>query len=101
MSNLKYESVRIDSKTVVFIRANPGKKETTNGSGLRVNSIRDWCTFPEVVSSEKWHVTKNFEFAVTGKIILIPTADHCEQDYCKHDNELYISSVRVSSLGDT
>ena len=26
----------------------------------------------EVVSSEKWHVTKNFKFAVTGKIILFP-----------------------------
>ena len=69
VSNLKYESVRIDSKTVVFITANPGKKETTDGSGLHVNFIRDWCTFPEVVSSEKWHVTKNFEFAVT---ILFP-----------------------------
>ena len=33
VSNLKYESVRIDSKTVVFIRANPGKKENTEGSG--------------------------------------------------------------------
>ena len=72
MSNLKYESVRVDSKTVVFIIANPGKKETTDGSGLRVNFIRDWCTFPEVVSSEKWHVTKNFKFAVTGKISLFP-----------------------------
>ena len=51
VSNLKYESVRIDSKTVVFIRANPGKKETTDGSGLRVNFIRDWCTFLEVVSA--------------------------------------------------
>ena len=67
MSNLKYESLRIDSKTVVFIRANPGEKETTDGSGLRVNFIRDWCTFPEVVSSEKWHVTKNFKFAVTQR----------------------------------
>ena len=37
VSNLKYESVRIDSKTVVFIRANPGKKETTDGSGSLVN----------------------------------------------------------------
>ena len=73
MSNLKYESVRIDSKTVVFIRANPGKKETTDGSGLRVNFIWDRCgTFPEVVSSEKWHMTKNFKLAVTGKIILFP-----------------------------
>ena len=69
VSNLKYESVRIDSKTVVFIRANPGKKKSTDGSGLHVNFIRDWCTFPEVASSEKWHVTKNFKFAVTGKII--------------------------------
>ena len=72
VSNMKYESVRVDSKTVVFIIANPGKKETTDGSGLRVNFIRDWCTFSEVVSSEKWHVTKNFKFAVTGKISLFP-----------------------------
>jgi len=30
VSNLKYVSVRIDSKTVVFVRPNPGKKETTD-----------------------------------------------------------------------
>ena len=30
VSNLKYESVHIDSKTVVFIRTNPGKKGTTD-----------------------------------------------------------------------
>ena len=40
VSNLKYESVHIDSKTVVFIRANPGKKETTDGSGSHVNFIQ-------------------------------------------------------------
>ena len=57
VSNLKYESVRIDSKTVVFIRANPGKKETTEGSGSNVNFIRKQCTFPEVVSPAKWYVT--------------------------------------------
>ena len=53
VSNLKYESVRIDFKTVVFIRANPGKKETTDGSGSHVNFIQKLCTFPEVVSPEK------------------------------------------------
>ena len=57
VSNLKYESVRIDSKTVVFIRANPGKKETTEGSGSNVNFIRKQCTFPEMVSPAKWYVT--------------------------------------------
>ena len=57
VSNLKYESVRIDSKTVVFIRANPGKKETTEESGSNVNFIRKQYTFLEVVSSKKWHVT--------------------------------------------
>ena len=56
-SNLKYESVCIDSKTVVFIRANPGKKETTDRSGSHVNSIQKQCTFLEVVSPEKWYVT--------------------------------------------
>ena len=58
VSNLKYKSVCIDSKTVVFVRANPGKKETTDGSGSHVIFFRDRCTFPEVVSSAKWHVTK-------------------------------------------
>ena len=57
VSNLKYGSVRIDSKTVVFIRDNPGKKETTDRSGSHVNSIQKQCTFPEVVSPEKWYVT--------------------------------------------
>ena len=57
VSNLKCESVRIDSKTVVFIRANPGKKETTDGWGSHVNFIQKQCTFLEVVSPEKWYVT--------------------------------------------
>ena len=57
VSNLKYESARIDSKTVVFIGANPGKKETTEGSGSNVNFIRKQYTFPEVVSPGKWYVT--------------------------------------------
>ena len=56
-TNLKYESVRIEFKTVVFIRANPGKKEITDGSGSHVNFIQKQCTFPEVVSPEKWYVT--------------------------------------------
>ena len=43
--NLKYESVRIDSKTVVFIRANPGKKETTEGSGSNVNLFGNSALF--------------------------------------------------------
>ena len=33
VSKLKYESVRIDFKAVIFIRANPDKKETTDRSG--------------------------------------------------------------------
>ena len=57
VSNLKYESVRFDFKAVVFIRANPGKKETTDRSGSHVNFIQKQCTFPEVVSPEKWYVT--------------------------------------------
>ena len=63
VSNLKYESVRIDFKTVVFIRANPGKKETTDGSGSHVNFIQKLCTFPEVVSPEKWYVTNTKPWA--------------------------------------
>ena len=57
VSNLKYESVRIDFKTVVFIRANPGKKETTDGSGSHVNFIQKQSSFSEVVSPKKWYVT--------------------------------------------
>ena len=49
VSNLKYGSVRIDFKTVVFIRANQGKKETTDGLGLHVIFFQDWCTFPKVI----------------------------------------------------
>ena len=45
VSNLKYESLRIDSKTVVFKRANPGKKKTTDGSGSHANFNRKKCTF--------------------------------------------------------
>ena len=48
--------MRIDFKTVVFIRANPGKKETTDGLGSHVNFIQKLCTFPEVVSPKKWYV---------------------------------------------
>ena len=47
VSNLKYESVRIDFKAVVFIRANPGKKQTTDGSGSHVIFIQKQCTFPK------------------------------------------------------
>ena len=56
VSNLKYESVRFDFKALVFTRANPGKKETTDGSGSHVNFIQKQCSFPEVVSPEKWYV---------------------------------------------
>ena len=37
VSNVKYKSVQIDSKTVVFTRAHTGKKETIGGLGLHVN----------------------------------------------------------------
>ena len=51
-----------------------------------------WCTFPDAVSSEKWHVTKNFKFAVTGKTILFPTADHASKTTV---NMTYISYTLV------
>ena len=54
---MKYESVRFDSKTGAVIRANSGKKETTNGLGLHVNFIQKQCTFLEVVSLEKLYMT--------------------------------------------
>ena len=72
VSNLKYESVRIDSKTVVFIRANPGKKETTDGLGLHVNFIWGLVHFSESGKFRKMARDQNFKFAVTGKIILFP-----------------------------
>ena len=53
VSNLKYESVRIDSKTLVFTRANPGKKETTDGSGSHVIFFWDQCALPKMISYEK------------------------------------------------
>ena len=45
VSNLKYESVRIDSQAVVFIRANPGKKETTDRSGSHAFSFEQWSDY--------------------------------------------------------
>ena len=45
VSNLKYESLRIDFKTVVFIRANPGKKETTDGLGSMSILFRNSALF--------------------------------------------------------
>ena len=56
VSNLKYESVRIDFKAVVFIRANLVKnkfKKPTDGSGWHVNFIQKQCTFPKVGRSRK------------------------------------------------
>ena len=53
VSNLKYESVCIGSKTVVFIRANPDKKETTDGLGSHVISFGIGALF------RKWYIPKN------------------------------------------
>jgi len=55
VSNLKFESVRIDS--VTFIRAKPSKKEIKDRSSSHVKFIRKQCTFPEVLSREKWFLT--------------------------------------------
>ena len=63
VSNLKYESVHIDSKMLVFIRANPGKKEATDRSGSHAIFIWKQCTFPEVVNPEKWYVTNINQWA--------------------------------------
>ena len=49
--------MHIDFKAVVFIRANPGKKEITDRLGSHVNFIQKKCTFLEVVSPKKWYVT--------------------------------------------
>ena len=45
VSNLKYESVRIDFKAVVFIRTNLGKKETADRSGSQVDFIQNSALF--------------------------------------------------------
>ena len=99
VSNLKYESVRIDSKTVVFIRANPGKKETTDRSASHAFFFRDWCTFPAGSAKfQKMARDQKIKFAVTGKIT--KTIDHCERDYYNMTVRVYIRSVRVSFWGD-
>lgn len=50
ISNLKYESVHIDSKIVVFTRAHSDKKEVRDRPGSHVKFFEEHCTFPEVVS---------------------------------------------------
>ena len=37
VSNVKYKSVHIDFKTVVFTRSYPGKKDAINGLGSHVD----------------------------------------------------------------
>ena len=69
VSNLKYESVRIGSKTVVFIRANPGKKETTDGLGSHVIFLLGSLHFSGSGKFLKMARDQKFKFAVTGKII--------------------------------
>ena len=64
-----------------------------DGSDSHVNFIRKKCTFPEVVSSEKRHVTKNLGLPQLVKIFRSQTPAHCERDYSKHDSELFIKSV--------
>ena len=67
VSNLEYESVRICSKTVVFIRANPGKKETPQTDWVRMSFLSGSVHFSGSCKfREKWHVTRQkFRFAVT------------------------------------
>ena len=59
--------MRIDFKAVVFIRANPGKKETTDGSGSHVNFIQKQCTFPEVHGKSRKMVRDQYQ--VMGLVI--------------------------------
>ena len=54
VSNLKYESICIDSKIVVFTTAHSDKKETRDGPGSHVKFFEEHCTFPEVVNREMW-----------------------------------------------
>ena len=54
VSKLRYESVCIDSKTVVFTRAHTGEKETTNGWIVHVNFVKSVALFLEVVCLEIW-----------------------------------------------
>ena len=65
ISNLKYESIRIDSKIVVFTRAHSDKKEMRDGPGSHVKFFEEHCTFPEVVSHEMWARDQKFRFTVT------------------------------------
>ena len=46
---MQYKSVEIDSKTIVFTRAHPGKKETIDGLGS--NSIFEGSVhFPKLIT---------------------------------------------------
>ena len=93
------QSLHIDSKTVVFIKANPGKKETTDGSGSHVIFFRDLCTFRGSCKLRK--VPRHQKFKLVKLILPRPLTTASSLDYCKHDCELYIRSVRVSFFGIT
>ena len=71
--------MRIDFKTVVFIRAKPGKKETTDGSGSRVNFIQKQCTFLEVHGKSRKMVCDQYQ--AMGLVIPPKTYPHRPNAY--------------------
>ena len=111
---IKYEVLHIDSKTVVFIKANPGKKESTDGSGSHVIFFRDLCTFHGSCKLRKVPLDQKIKFTILVSLVprvrgyilvkLIlprPLTTVSDLDCCKHNCELYIRSVRVSFSGIT
>ena len=87
--------MRIDFKAVVFIRANPGKKETTDGSGSHVNFIQKQCTFLEVVSPEKM---ARDQYQVMG-LVIPPKLNLTDLMYTLTVMFIVVSLAVVSGLG--
>ena len=79
VSNLKCESVHIVSKTVLFIRAHPGKKEKVGLDSLANVSALVYTLFQ--------NRPKKLKFAVTGKFLVLVTTDQCKRDYHKNGSE--------------
>ena len=76
--NLKYESVRIDSKTLVFIRASLGKKENHRQIRFACHFLTGLLHFCGSGELRKMACDQKFKFTITGKNYFV-------RDHCKHD----------------
>ena len=73
VSNLNYESVRIDSKTVLFIRANPDMKETAEGAGFKCQFYFE--TVPFSGSGKSRNMVRD-QYQAMGLVIFPRTYPH-------------------------